>query len=94
MSSSLHVNNKNKDILILGKGQTKGLDNTSLTAEATYSISFSRSERKFCLSLRYNRSNSFFFINATKIYQFKARNSEVKRYPLCLRKYFKKPFCR
>ena len=94
MSSSLHVNNKNKDILILGKRQTKGLDNISLTAEATYSISFSRSERKLCLSFHYNRSNSFFFINATKIYQFKARNSEVKRYPLCLRKYFKKPFCR
>ena len=40
MSSSMHANNKNKDILILGKGQTKGLDNTSLTAEAEYSINF------------------------------------------------------
>ena len=34
MSPSVHVNNKNKDILILGKRQTKGLDITSLTAEA------------------------------------------------------------
>ena len=59
MSSFLHVNNKNKDILILGKGETKGLDNTSLTAEATYSISFSRSERKFCLSLHYNQVTVF-----------------------------------
>ena len=25
MSSSVHANNKNKDILILGKGQTQGL---------------------------------------------------------------------
>ena len=24
------------------------------------------------------------FINATKIYQFKAKDSEIKRYPLCL----------
>ena len=31
-SSSVHANNKNKDILILGKGETKGLDNTTLTA--------------------------------------------------------------
>ena len=36
MSSSVHANNKNKDILILGKGQTQGSDNTTLT-EAEYS---------------------------------------------------------
>ena len=47
MSSSVHANNKNKDILILGKGRTKGLDNTTLTTEAKYSINFSRSQRKF-----------------------------------------------
>ena len=84
MSSSVHANNKNKDILILGKGQTKGLDNISLTAEAEYSINFSRSEREFCLSLHYNGSNSFLFITARKIHQFKAKDSEIKRYPLCL----------
>ena len=33
MSSSVHVDNKKKDILILGKGPTQGLDDTSLTAE-------------------------------------------------------------
>ena len=68
MSSSLHANNKNKNILILGKGQTKGLDNTSLTAEAKYSNNFSRSDRKFCLSLHYNGSNIFLFANGTKIH--------------------------
>ena len=84
MSSSVHANNKNKDILIIGKGLTKGLDNTSLTAEAENSINFSRSERKFCLSLHYNGSISFLFVIATKIHQFKAKDSEIKRYPLCL----------
>ena len=84
MSSSVHANNKNKDILIPGKRQTKGLENISLTAESEYSINFSRSERKFCLSLHYNGSNGFLFVNATKIYQFKAKDSEIKRYPLCL----------
>ena len=34
MSSSVHIDNKNKDILILGEGQTQGLDDTALTAEA------------------------------------------------------------
>ena len=37
MSSSVHANNKNKDILILGKGQTQGSDSTTLTSEAEYS---------------------------------------------------------
>ena len=41
MSSSVHVDNKKKDILILGKGPTKGLDDTTLTSEAQYSINTS-----------------------------------------------------
>ena len=48
MTSSVHANNRDKDILILGKGQTQGLDNTTLTAKTEYSINFSRSQRKFC----------------------------------------------
>ena len=39
---------------------------------------------KFCLSLQCNGSNSFLFVNATKTYQFKAKHSEIKKYPLCL----------
>ena len=38
----------------------------------------------FVLSCHYDRSNSFLFVNATKIYQFKAKDSEIKKYPLCL----------
>ena len=60
-----NANNRTKDILILGKGQTQGLDNTTLTTEAEYFINFSRSETKFCLSLHYNESNRFVFANGT-----------------------------
>ena len=67
MSSPVHVDNKLKDILIYVEGPTQGLDNTTLTAEAKYSINFSRSQRKFGLSLHCNGSNSFLFRNATKI---------------------------
>ena len=48
MSSSVHIDNNKKDILILGLGPTQGLDDTKLTAEAQYSINFSKSNRKFC----------------------------------------------
>ena len=78
MSSSVHVDNKEKDVLILGEGTTKGSDDATLTAEAKYPISFNQSGKRFVLSLHYNGSNSFLLLNATKVYQFKARNSEIK----------------
>ena len=76
MSSSLHIDNKGKDILILSKGPARGLNNNTLTAETLYSINFTRPGIKFCLSLHYNGSNSSLFVNATKVYQFKAKDSE------------------
>ena len=84
MSSSVHVDNKRKDILILGEGPTQGLDDTTLTAEAKYPINFTKPGKSFLLSLHYNGSKSFLFFNATKVYQFKAKNSEIKDYALCL----------
>ena len=85
MSSSLHIDNKRKYISVLGIGPTQGLDDTTLAAEAQYSINFSRLNRKFRLRLHYNGSNSFLFVIATKIYQFKAKESETKKYLLCFR---------
>ena len=73
MSLSAHIDNKGKDILIIGT--TQKLNDTKLTAGAQYSINFSKSNRKFYLSLHYNVSNSFLFVNTTKIYQFKAKYS-------------------
>ena len=84
MSSSVHIDNKVKDILILCDGSTQGLDGTTFTAEAKHYINFTKSNGKLCLSLHYNEGNSFLFVNATKIYQFKAKDSKIKKYPLCL----------
>ena len=74
--SSVHIGNKNKDILILGEGPTQGWDDTTLTAEveAIYPINFAQLNRRFVLSLHHNGSSSFLFANATKIYQFKAKD--------------------
>ena len=58
MSSSIHVDNKTKDILILRKGPTQGLEHT-LTAEKMYSIYSTVTRNKFCLSLHYNGTNSY-----------------------------------
>ena len=51
MSSYVHIDNKGKDMLVLGKGLTQGLDDTTLTAETQYSVYFTRPSIKFCLSL-------------------------------------------
>ena len=41
-------------------------------------------QKRIVQSLHYKGSNSFLFVNATKIYQFKAKDLEVKTYPLSL----------
>ena len=66
MSSSMHLDDTGKDVLILSKGPTQGLNQT-LTTETQYSISFMRPGIKFCLSVHYNGSNSFLFVNARYI---------------------------
>ena len=73
MSSYVHIDNKNKHILTLGEGPTQGLDDTTLTAETKHLIDFTQSGKRSVLNLHYDGSNSFFFVNAAKIYQFKAK---------------------
>ena len=49
-----------------------------------YSINFTVTKKKFCLSLHYNRANNYFFVNSTEIYKFKAKDSEIVASPLGL----------
>ena len=83
MSSSAHIDNKKNDILDLGIGPTHGLED-ALTAEKMYSINFTVTKKKFCLSLHYNGSNSYLFVNGTEICKFKAKDSKIVAAPLCL----------
>ena len=62
----------------------QGLEHT-LSAEKMYSINFTEKNKKFCLSLHYNKENSYLFVNGTQIYKFKAKDSEIHEYSLCLR---------
>ena len=83
MSSSAHIDNKKKDILVLGKGPTQGLEHT-LTAEKMYSVNFTVTKKKFCFSLLYNGPNNCLFLNGTEIYKLKAKESEIVASPICL----------
>ena len=59
----MHIDNKNKDMVIFGSGPIQGLDDTTdtmLTPEAPYPVNFLRFDKIV-----------FLFVIATKIYQFK-----------------------
>ena len=83
MSSPTKIDNRKKDILILGKDPTQGLEHT-LSAEKMCSINLNKKDEKFCLSLHYNGRNSYLFVNGKEIHKFKAKDSEILATPLCL----------
>ena len=70
MSSPTKIDHRKKDILIFGKVPTQGLEQT-LSAEKIYSINFTEKNKKFCLSLHYNNTNSYLFANDAEIIKFK-----------------------
>ena len=63
-SSSTKIDNRKKDILILGKGPMQGLEHT-LSVKKMYLINFSKGHTKFCLKLHYSGVNSNLFANGT-----------------------------
>ena len=83
MISSADIDNKKKDILVLEKGPTQGLEHI-LTAEKMYSMNFTLTKKNVCLSLHYNEANSYLFSNDTEIYKFKAKDSEILVGLICL----------
>ena len=88
MSSSTKIDDRKKDNLILGKGPTQGLEHT-LSAEKTYSINFTEHNKRFCLSLYYNGSNSYLLVNGKEIHKFKSKDSEINN-SVVSRKYFRR----
>ena len=49
-----------------------------------YSVSFTVTRKEFCLSLHYNRANSYLFVNGKEIVKFKAKDFAIVATPLCL----------
>ena len=83
MSSFTKFDNRKKNILILGKGPAQRLEH-KLFAEKMYSVNFTEHDNKFSLSLHYNRSDSYLFLDGTEIYKFKSKDLEIMATLLCL----------
>ena len=84
MSSSAHANDKTRNTLALGKDFIQGIENTAIYAEKIYSTNLTAANKKICLSLHYNGDSSYLFVNSKEVINFKAKNSEIAPYPLCL----------
>ena len=81
MSFTTHIDNKKRHISIRNRSNTRI---RTLTAEKMYSINFTVTKKKFCLSLHYNGANSYLFVNGAEINKFKAKDSEIVASSLCL----------
>ena len=49
-----------------------------------YSVNFTDSGSKYCLSLHYNGANSYLFVHGVESIRFKANDSKIAASPLCL----------
>ena len=76
-SSSSHNDNQINEFLILGEGDTFGINGRFGAPEKKFSINFCKAKTKFCLSLHYNGDIIFLVVNGKEIYKFKANNRNV-----------------
>ena len=80
----MHANNKVDNVLVLDKAFIQGINGTTIYAEKMYSTDFTVDNKEFYSSLHYNGDNSYLFVNSKEIHKFKAKDSEIVPYPLCL----------
>ena len=71
ISSFGHLDDENKNILILGEGPTQRLHDTTLTAKTKYLINVTQARKRFVSTVHHNGSNSFLLANGRKRYQLK-----------------------
>ena len=83
-NSVIHSNNKTNNIYIMGDGFVQGIADTTLYAEKTYSQNFTRSSKKFILSLHYNGDDSYLFVNGRQELKFKAKTDQLVKEKLCI----------
>ena len=84
LGNSRHATNKAQSVLVLGHGLIQKINDATIYAEKMYSPNFTVDNKIFCLSLHYNGDNSYLFVNGKEGTKFKAKNSELIKYPMCL----------
>ena len=84
-SSLVHQNNKANNIYVMGDLFVQGINDTTLYAEKIYSQNFTQPNKKFVLSLHYNRNDdSYLFVNGQQELKFKAEIDQLLLEKLCI----------
>ena len=84
ITDSKHENNQKQSILVLGYGSITRINDTEIYAEKSYTPDFTSDNKVTCLSLHYNSSNSFLYVNGKQVTQFKAKNTEINKEPIAI----------
>ena len=88
MNFSVHANNKTKNILVLvlvlGEGITKGLDDTTLTAEKLYLINFTENNKIFFKACIITELTVIYLLMVQRFINLKQKTQEIVEYPHCL----------
>ena len=84
MSFSIHADNRANNIYVLGDFLVQGINGTSIYADKIYSKNFTEPGKKCVLSLHYNSSNSYLFVNCTQELKFKAKHDQILKEKLCV----------
>ena len=77
-------------VLVLDKSFIQGINDTTIYAEKMYSPKFTVDNKRFCLSLHYNRDDSYLFVNGKEIHKFKAKDSKNCALSIALRRFFQR----
>ena len=81
---------KKNNIIVLDENFIQGLTTTgignTIYAEKMYKTNMTETKKKFALSLHYNGSNSYLFVNGIKEFQFKAQSftNDMKSKVFCI----------
>ena len=73
-SSSSHADDSKNNVLVLGEGDTFGINGSCSAPAKKFSINFSKTNTKFCLILYCNDNNGYLFVNGKEIFKFKVDN--------------------
>ena len=84
MSFSSHSTSKANKIYGLGRDFVQGINGTTLYAEKIYKTNFTEPNKKFVLSLHYNLSNSYLFVNGNQELKFKSKANEILKEKPCI----------
>ena len=72
-----NTDNHKNNFLVLGEGDTFGINRSFGAPEKMFCVNFSKAMVKVCLSFHYNCDSRYLFFIGKEIFKFKANNGKV-----------------